>query len=573
MTKKWYIKLSSLIMIVSLFAANSVMACTNFIISKGASTDGSTMITYAADSHTLYGELYFRPAKDYPAGTMFEVYEWDTGKFLGKIKQIPHTYQVVGNMNEFQLSIGETTFTGREEMQDTTSLIDYGSLIYITLQRAKNAREAIKVMSDLVNEYGYYSTGESFSIADPNEVWILEMMGRGPGKKGAVWVARRIPDGFISGHANHARISTFPLEDGKTSISSKNISKIFTPTVETVYAYDVITVAREKGFFDKAKKDAEFSFTAAYAPLEYGSIRFSDARVWAGFRKVNSTMDKYTPYIMGQSLEAMPLWIKPDKKLSVHDVMEMMRDHYEGTPLDMTQDVGAGPYKVPYRWRPMTWKVDGVEYVHERAISTQQTGFSFVAQSRGWLPNPIGGVLWFGLDDTYMTVYVPMYCGITKVPETFAQGHGSMTEFKWDAAFWVFNWVSNFTYSRYSDIIVDVRAKQAQLEMSFISELPSVDSKASELYKTNQAEALKLITDFSVNKGNFTTSTWRQFGEYLLVKYMDGNVKKEKNGKFEGNGFGQITHPHHPAYPDDWYKRIINEKGEVLKMKNLPVGK
>lgn len=575
----------------------SVFACTNFLISKGASSDGSCFITYAADSHSLFGELYYRPAKDYPAGTMLDVYEWDTGKFLGKIKQVPHTFSVVGNMNEKQVAIGETTYGGRQELVDTTALIDYGNLMYFALQRAKSAREAIKIMAELVEEYGYFSSGESFSISDANEVWIFEMISKGPDyipakdknnkaakkieSKGAVWVAYRIPDGCISGHANHPRITTFPLENMKTSISSKNILKIFEPAIEVVYASDVISFARDKGYF--TGKDEEFSFSDVYAPIwddkgnmvDYGAIRFCEARVWAGFRKVNSQMNQYMSYLLGKSKTRMPLWIKPDKKVSAKDVMEMMRDHYEETFFDMTKDVGAGPYKLPYRWRPMEWKVvnhetlDTTMYIHERAISTQQTGFSFVAQSRSWLPDPIGGVLWFGVDDAYSTVYVPMYCGINAVPETFREGNGSMTEFSWNSAFWVFNWVSNFAYSRYSDMIVDIRKLQGELEKDFMNSVPAIDIKANNVFKTNPQDAIKIITDYSVMQGDLTTKRWEKLGQYLLVKYMDGNVKFEKDNKFVLNGTEHplVKHPKHNPYPMDWYEKIIKETGEHYKSK------
>ncbi|MBI5219744.1 MAG: C69 family dipeptidase [Bacteroidia bacterium] len=583
-------------MLLSFTITQTIYACTNFLITKGATTDGSCMITYSADSHTLYGELYYRPAKDYPAGTLLDVYEWDTGKFLGKIKQVPHTFSVVGNMNENQVAIGETTYGGRKELVDTTAVVDYGGLIYFALERSKSAREAIKVIAELVAEYGYCSEGESFSVSDANEVWILEMISKGPDyialkdknnktakttdSKGAVWVAYRIPDGCISGHANHPRITTFPLEDGKKSISSKNLNKIFNPDVEVVYASDVISFAREKGYFKG--KDEEFSFSDAYAPLwdetgklvDYGAIRFCESRVWAGFRKVNSQMDKYMSYLLGKSKTRMPLWIKPDKKVTVKDIMEMMRDHFTGTFFDMTKDVGAGPFKCPYRWRPMTWNyinkqtLDTIGYIHERAISTQQTGYSFVAQSRGWLPNPIGGINWFGVDDTYSTVYVPMYCGITKVPETFKEGNGSMTEFTWNSAFWVFNWVANFAYTRYSDIIVDIKKVQTELEDGFMKAVPDIDKKAGDLYKSNKEEAINTITKFSVEQGDMTTKRWEKLGQYLFVKYMDGNVKHEKDGKFELNGTVHplSKHPKHPAYPQEWYERIIKETGDHYKM-------
>lgn len=531
------------------------VACTNFLITKGASADGSTMITYAADSHVLYGELYFRPAADYPAGEMVDVYEWDTGKYLGKIKQVSHTFSVVGNMNEFQVSIGETTYGGKEELVDTTGIIDYGSLMYLTLQRAKTAREAIRIMGELVAEYGYYSSGESFSIADPNEVWILEMIGKGSPSsvkdkrgrirtvynKGAVWVARRIPDGYISGHANQARITTFPLNDPENCI----------------YAPDVISFAREKGYFNGEDKD--FSFSDTYAPVDFGGARFCEARVWAGFNKVGSGMDKYLEYAKGHDLKnRMPLWIKPDKKLSVSDVMGMMRDYYQGTDLDMTKDIGAGPYQSIVRWRPMTWKVDGVGYFHERAISTQQTGFSFVAQSRGWLPNPIGGILWFGVDDTYSTVYVPMYCGITKVPESYAVGNGRMMEFSDDAAFWVFNQVSNLAYTRYKDMIVDIQKVQSALEGKFVAYTPVVDKAALELYQTNPASALEFLTDYSVNQGNSTVARWKELYRHLFTKFLDGNVKVK-------DGDNQNPIVKFPGYDESYYRMIIEKTDGKFK--------
>jgi len=433
--------------------------CTNFLVTKGASIDGSTFITYAADAHTLYGELYFQPAQDHEPGAMRDIYEWDTGKFLGQIPQPARTYSVVGNMNEFQLAIAETTFGGRPELgSQSTAIMDYGSLIYVTLQRAKTAREAIKVMTDLVENYGYYSSGESFSIADPNEVWILEMIGKGEGEKGAVWVAVKVPDGYISGHANQARITTFPLDDPNNCVYSK----------------DVISFAREKGWYTGTNKD--FSFSDVYAPVDFGGARFCDARVWAGFNKVTSGMEEYTEYAKGIIQRAgtnnfatnrLPLWVKPDKKLTVQDVMGMMRDHFQGTALDMTKDIGAGPYGLPYRWRGLTWEVDSVEYCNERAISTQQTGFSFVAQCRDWLPDPIGGILWFGVDDTYSTCYAPMYCGITSVPECFEVGNGDMLNYSETSAFWTFNFVTNFAYLRYDSMIVDIQKVQQKLENKF----------------------------------------------------------------------------------------------------------
>ncbi len=555
----------SLIVII-LFAAltsfNSY-ACTNFIISRGASADGSTMITYAADAHVLYGELYFRPAADYPEGAMMDIYEWDTGKFMGKIRQARHTYSVVGNMNEHQVAIGETTYGGRHELYDSTAIIDYGSLMYIVLQRAKTAREAIKVMSDLLTEYGYASSGESFSISDPNEAWIMDLIGKGPANTGAVWAARKIPDGYISGHANHARITAFPLK-GSSSISSKKIKKIFNPEIENVYAYDMISLAREKGYFDG--KDEEFSFSDVYAPLDFGGARFCEARVWSAFNRVNPNMEQYLNYAMGYELdgERMPLWIKPDKKLSVKDVMELMRDHYEGSPMDMTADIGGGAFNCGVRWRPLTWKVNGKTYFNERATSTQQTGFSFVAQSRNWLPDPVGGILWFSVDDTYSTVYAPMYCGITEVPWAYAHGNGDIMEFTTESAFWVFNQLSNFAYSRASEIYPDIRQKQAELEQMYFDETKKVDENAAKMISDNEKEALKYLTEYSVNTGNNLVSTWKDFYGFIFSKYMDGNIKTAR--EVPSNHIMIPPEVKQPGYGEDWYRLVIEKTGDKFLM-------
>ena len=577
--KKSFLIISLTILIAALSAGTSY-ACTSILVTRGASKDGSTMITYAADAHVLYGELYHWPAAVYPQGAMLDVYEWDTNKFLGKIKQVAATYSVIGNMNEHQLAISETTFGGRSELSDPDGIIDYGSLIYITLQRAKNAREAIRIMAELVEEYGYYSSGESFSIADANEVWILELIGKGSevktdrrtrttynANKGAVWVALRIPDGYISAHANQARITTFPLANGTTSITSKELNNIFKPEVEVVYAHDIISFARSRNYFDGP--DNEFSFVDAYAPLTFGALRFCEARVWSVFRRVDESMDKYITYIKGDISERMPLWIKPVDKLTANDVMELMRDHYQGTEFDMTEDVGAGPFAKPYRWRPMTWEVDGERFVHERAISTQQTGFSFVSQSRNWLPDPIGGILWFGMDDTYSTVYTPMYCGMLDVPQSYAHGNGSMVDFTWNSAFWVFNFVSNWAYLRYSDVIQDIRMLQTELESKFFAYTPAIDQAAKVLYETDPMLAREFLTDYSQYQGDNTTKVWREFSEYLINKYIDGNIKKKENGRFKLNPYGYPANPDQPRYPDDWYRRIVKEKGDILRQTEI----
>jgi dipeptidase len=493
---------------------------------------------------------------------MVDIYEWDTGKYLGKIPQKAHTYSVVGNMNQHQVSIGETTFGGRPGLEDSTAIIDYGSMIYMTLQRAKNAREAIATFSELVSDYGYRSEGESFSIADANEAWILELIAKGPGKKGAVWVARRIPDGYICGHANHPRISTFPLADGKTSITSKELDKINNPEVETVYSYDVIDVARNLGWFKGEDKD--FSFCDTYAPLDFSGARFCEARVWSGFNMVNSQMGQYLDYAMGQNLtNRMPLWVKPDNKLEVKDIARMMRNYYQGTPMDLTKEFGAGPYGSTVRWRPMEWKVDGATYINERAISTQQTGFSFIAQSRSWLPDAIGGINWFGVDDTFYTVYSPMYCGITKVPETYAVGNGDMMTFSDNAAFWVFNQVSNFAYTRTRLINPDILKKQVELEEGYTKQSVEVDKTAASLYKKNPAEAIKYLTDFSVKSGNNTVKEWKELYRFLFTKFVDGNVK-EKQPVPKGYKFiaPKLTQP---GYGDDWNRMVVKATGDQFK--------
>jgi dipeptidase len=520
----------------------SADACTNVLVAKGATVDGSTFITYAADSHELYGELYLTKPGQHPPGAMRDILEWDTGKYLGKIKQAPVTFNVVGNMNEHQVAIAETTFGGREELVDPKGGIDYGSLMYVALERARTAREAIQVMTDLVAEYGYFSSGESFSIQDPNEVWILEMIGKGPDRKGAVWVARRVPEGHVSAHANQSRIRQFPLNDAKT----------------TLYSKDVVSFAREKGWFKG--KDEEFSFADTYAPLDFGALRACEARVWSVFRRVNpAAAAPAEKYVMGDpSAARLPLWVKPDAKLAVRDVMELMRDHFEGTPMDMTKDVGAGPFALPYRWRPMTWEADGKKYVHERAISTQQTGFSFVAQARAHLPAAIGGVLWFGVDDTFSTVYVPQYAGNRAVPKSFAVGTGDFQTFTWDSAFWVFNFVSNWAYSRYSDMIQDVQKVQRELESEFLSRQPEVEKAALALWQQSPGLARDYLTAYSVEQGDRTTARWRKLGESLLVKYLDGNVRDEQ---------GKVTHPN---YSEAWRKRIAEEHGPVVEVKPQP---
>ncbi|MCE5205868.1 MAG: C69 family dipeptidase [Porphyromonadaceae bacterium] len=537
--------------LLGIFSLSLTFPCTNLLVGKKASIDGSTFISYAADSYGLYGELYHWPAKQYRPGEKLKVYEWDTGKYLGEIPQVLQTFNVVGNMNEHQVAIGETTFGGREELADSTAIMDYGSLIYITLQRARNAREAIAIMTRLVKDYGYYSSGESFSIADPNEVWIMEMIGKGVGNKGAVWVAVRIPDDCVSAHANQARIQQFPLDD----------------PANCLYAPDVISFAREKGYFTGS--DAEFNFAKAYAPLDFGALRFCEARVWSFFNKVNKDMARYVTYAQGKTTDPMPLYIKPDRKLSVHDIQQQMRDHYEGTELDWRFDVGAGPFNSPYRWSPLTFEVDSVEYCNERPTATQQTGFSFVAQMRKWLPNEIGGILWFGVDDAAQTVYYPIYCGLTEVPQEMAQGNGDLLTFSWSSAFWIHNWVSNMVYSRYNDMSTDMKKVQSSLESRFKSAQPEVEKKAIALYTKSKPEAVHYLTQYSNQMVKEGVEEWKKLGEYLMVKYMDGVIKKEENGKFKRNPYGQPEFPSRPGYSNEYYKKIVEQTGDKYKVQTI----
>ncbi|MEI6575370.1 MAG: C69 family dipeptidase [Bacteroidota bacterium] len=543
--KKIALSVLVLMLVITLGFTNQAQACTNLLVSKGASKDGSVFISYLADSHTLFGELYHFPAANYPAGSMLDITEWDTGKHLGQIKQVSHTYNVVGNMNEHQVSIGETTYGGREEIQQQpVAVVDYGSLIYIALQRSKTAREAIKVMTDLVAEYGYASEGESFSISDANEVWIMEMIGKGKEEKGAVWVAMRVPEGYICAHANQARIQTFPLNDPQNC----------------VYSSDVITFARKMKWFNGNDKD--FSFSDTYNPVEFGGARFCDARVWSMFRRVNKEMDQYADYAQGINLShRMPLFVKPDHKLDLQEVMNLMRDHYEGTPLDMMKDMGGGPYMCGVRWRPMTWKVDSVNYINERAISTQQTGFFFVSQSRSWLPDPIGGIHWFGVDDTYSSVYTPMYSSITEIPHNYAVGNGSIMEFSDDAAFWVFNQVANFAYTRYNAMIPEIQSLQKELEQKYIMTSGVTDIAAAELYKKDPALAVQYLSDYSANQASNTVAKWKGLYRYLFTKYLDGNIKTKDGDKL----FPKVNQP---GYSPDWYKEIVKMTGDRFKVPN-----
>ena len=550
-------------------------ACTNFLFSKGSTADGSTMITYAADSHTRYGQLRYSPAADHRPGEMLDIYDYGSLKYLLSIPQPAHTYNVVGFINEHQLAIGETTWGGRAELEHGNKEgIDYGNLIYVTLMRARNCREAIKVMDELTRTYGYCNGGESFSLCDPNEVWIYEIIDKGD-EKGAVWVARRVPEGYVSGHANQARITQFPQEAGKfkkargkglhTAISSLHLDYIDEPEVECVYSSDVVSFARKRGWF--AGKDADFSFADTYNPLTFSGARACDARVYAMFNRVSPDMKRYEAYAMGDlAAERLPLWIKPDHKISLLEVMGLMRDHFEGTPMDMTQDVGAGPFHCPYRWRPMEFEVDGKKYVHERATSTQQTGFSFVAQCRSWYSSgKMGGILWFGVDDTYSTCYCPMYCGLTEIPLCFREGNGSMSQYSETAAFWLFNRVSNFCYLRYDAMIQDVVKAQRRLESKWAAQAALDHIEAGD--PERDAYLVKKINELSAGYAQEMMSAWHDLDILLLTKYIDGNIKQEQDGRILTTETGVVKYPSQPKYPDWFYRAIVEDHGDVLQVK------
>ncbi len=527
-------------------APAAALACTSLIAGKKATADGSVIITYAADSHTLYGELYHQPAADHAPGSMRTVTEWDTGKILGQIPEVAHTYRTLGNMNEHGLTIAESTWGGREELAGS-GLIDYGSLIYITLQRARTAREALKVMTELVEKYGYASSGESFSIADADEAWIMELIGKGNDDKGAVWVARRVPDDCISGHANHARIHTFPLDDP-----------------ETLYSPDVISFARSKGYF--YGKDKDFSFSRAYAVTDGGALRGCDGRVWSFYNRHSQGAQPYLDWILKGEGAPLPLWVKPEKPVTVRDMQAMMRDHFEGTPLDMTTDIGAGPYAVPYRWRPLTYQVDSVEYTHERAIATQQTGFSFVSQMNSARPRAMKGILWFGVDDANTCVYVPVFNGSTAVPHEFAVGNGDLYNLSWESAFWINNYVANQAYYRYSQMIPDIRRVQNAIEDTFEAEMPDLEK---EIAAMNAGDAASRLNDYTASRTTDYTRRYKALGDYLFVKYMDGNVKREKNGEFERTPEGMPEYPMFPGYDERYYRSIAKDPSGGERLKSL----
>lgn len=523
-----------------LLASSGAFACSNLIVGKKASVDGSVMVSYNADDYGMFGHLCHYPAGTHPKGTMRQIYDWDSGVYHGEIEEAPVTYNVIGNINEFQLSIGETTYGGREEMVDSTGILDYGSLIYVTLQRAKTAREAISVMTSLVEKYGYNSEGETFSICDPNEAWIMEMQGTGAGSKGVVWVAMRIPDDAICAHANQSRIGKFNMKDKKNVLYSKN----------------VISYARKMGWFNG--KDSEFSWKNTYAFPDFSGRRFCDARVWSFFNHYADDFDRYLPWALGKDKDAedMPLWIVPNRKLSVADVENGMRDHYEGTALALdTTSIGGGVYEMPYRPTPLTFTVDGKQYFNERPISTQQTAFTFVSQLRSWLPREIGGVLWFGNDDANMVAYTPVYCGNTVQPACYNTKGADAVTFSSDNAFWLCNMVSNMVYPRYSQLFPELKAVRDSLETSYFANQTSIEKQAADLYQTDKAAALKLLNNYSNTKADEMLASWKRLATRIIVKYNDMAVKKEKNGKL----LQSVTRP---GYPASFGRKLVKETGD-----------
>lgn len=524
----------------------SSWACTNFIVGKKASADGSVICSYNADDYGLFIGLCHYPAGKHEKGSVRKIYDWDTNVYHGQIPEAEVTYNVIGNINEYQVSIGETTFGGREELVDTTGVLDYGSLIYIALQRSKTAREAIKVMTTLTDKYGYCSGGETFTICDPNEAWIMEMIGKGPGRKGTVWVAVRIPDDAICAHANQSRIRTFNQKDKKNVMFSK----------------DCITFAREKGWF--SGKDADFSFCEAYAYPDFSGRRFCEARVWSFFNHFSTDMERYLPYAEGKvkDAEPMPLWIKPNRKVSVQDIQECMRDHYEGTPFSLDKDPGQGVWNMPYRPTPLTYKVDGKEYFNERPTSTQQTAFSYVAQLRSWLPRQIGGVLWFGNDDGNMVAYTPVYCGNTSQPECYNTKGADAVTFSMKSAFWVCNWVSNMVYPRYSLMFGSLKSVRDSLETSYFSAQAEIERKAMVLYDENPSLAIDFLTDYSIDKAQQMIDRWRQLGTYLIVKYNDMAIKPDEDGRFIRTETGLGATVERPGFPENVAREIVKSSGD-----------
>ena len=539
---------SALMAVAMLGSVSEAEACSNFIVGKKASVDGSVMCSYSADDYGMFQYLCHYPAAKHAKGEMRKIFDWDSNKYYGEIPEAAETYNVIGNINEWQVTIGETTYGGREEMVDSTGIMDYGSLIYVALQRSKSAREAIKVMTTLANTYGYNSGGETFTICDPNEAWIMEMMGKGAGSKGAVWVALRIPDDAICAHANQSRIGKFNMKD------KKNV----------MYAKDVVSFARSKGWFKG--KDADFSWKMAYAKPDFSGRRFCDARAWAMLNHFYD-MSPYLDWALGKNPDAqdMPLWVVPNKKVSVQDVENVMRDHYEGTPLSVADgsDIGGGIWEMPYRPTPLMYKVDGKQYFNERPVSTQQSGFVFVSQMRSWLPREIGGVFWFANDDANMAAFTPVYCSMTERPECYNTPGADALHFSKKNAYWVCNMTSNMVYPRYSLMFPTLKEVRDSLDNSYFAAQAGVEKKAQELYAQNPQAAVKYLNDYSVEKAQQMLARWNQLFEFMVVKYNDMIIKPtDKNGNFEKTPYGLGARPARPGYPEKYAKQLVKQSGD-----------
>ena len=539
---------SAMMAVAMMGCVSEAEACSNFIVGKKASVDGSVMCSYSADDYGMFQKLCHYPAAKHAKGEMRKIYDWDTNKYHGEIPEAAQTYSVIGNINEWQVTIAETTYGGREEMVDSTGIMDYGSLIYVALQRSKTAREAIKVMTTLANTYGYNSEGETFTICDPNEAWIMEMMGKGAGSKGAVWVALRIPDDAICAHANQSRIGKFNMKD------KKNV----------MYAKDVVSFARSKGWFQG--KDADFSWKMAYAKPDFSGRRFCDARAWSMLNHFYD-MTPYLDWALGKNPDAqdMPLWVVPNKKVSVKDVENVMRDHYEGTPLSVADgsDIGGGIWEMPYRPTPLMYKVDGKQYFNERPVSTQQSGFVFVSQMRSWLPREIGGVFWFANDDANMAAFTPVYCSMTERPECYNTPGADALHFSKKNAYWVCNMTSNMVYPRYSLMFPTLKEVRDSLDNSYFAAQAGVEKKAQELYAQNPQAAVKYLNDYSVEKAQQMLTRWNQLFEFMVVKYNDMIIKPtDKNGTFEKTQYGLGARPARPGYPEKYAKELVKQSGD-----------
>lgn len=539
---------SALMAVAMLGSVSEAEACSNFIVGKKASVDGSVMCSYSADDYGMFQYLCHYPAAKHAKGEMRKIFDWDSNKYYGEIPEAAETYNVIGNINEWQVTIAETTYGGREEMVDSTGIMDYGSLIYVALQRSKTAREAIKVMTTLANTYGYNSEGETFTICDPNEAWIMEMMGKGAGSKGAVWVALRIPDDAICAHANQSRIGKFNMKD------KKNV----------MYAKDVVSFARRKGWFKG--KDADFSWKMAYAKPDFSGRRFCDARAWSMLNHFYD-MSPYLDWALGKNPDAqdMPLWVVPNKKVSVQDVENVMRDHYEGTPLSVADgsDIGGGIWEMPYRPTPLMYKVDGKQYFNERPVSTQQSGFVFVSQMRSWLPREIGGVFWFANDDANMAAFTPVYCSMTERPECYNTPGADALHFSKKNAYWVCNMTSNMVYPRYSLMFPTLKEVRDSLDNSYFAAQAGVEKKAQELYTQNPQAAVKYLNDYSVEKAQQMLARWNQLFEFMVVKYNDMIIKPtDKNGTFKKTPYGLGATPVRPGYPEKFAKQLVKQSGD-----------